>query len=146
MISLDLQNNNILKFPITIGYVIYGPNGAGKTSLTSLLRMEDEDNECAIEIDGTPYTIASEKVIDIIEDQNERILFEGSTEDFILGDNIKREYELKRNLDQGFDQLFKNVLVSELKNNFGIGKKNTPFDEIITNPKIREYVSDIANC
>jgi len=141
----DLQDNNVLEFNENRVCIICGPNGTGKTSLSNVLRMDNKESECTIEIDNVPYTKDSPARFHIIEDQNGRNVIAGSTEEFILGDNIKREYELKRKLDLGFEQLFKITLLSELKNNYGITKKNTPFDNLINNSKIREYASDISN-
>lgn len=141
----NLSNNNILEFNDNKVCIVYGPNGTGKTSFSSVLRMEDANVDCIMDIDGVPYTKDSPPIFHVIEDQNGRNIIAGSTEDFILGDNIKREYELKKSLDIGFDTLFKTTIINELKNSFGISKKNTPFDDLISNHKILEYVSDIAN-
>ncbi|GAB6091666.1 AAA family ATPase [Spirochaeta dissipatitropha] len=142
---VNLNINNILEFNDNRVCIVYGPNGTGKTSLSNVLRMDNKEIDCIMAVDGVPYTKDSTPAFHVIEDQNGRNIIAGSTEDFILGDNIKREYELKKRLDTGFDKLLKTTIVNELKNNFGISKKNTPFDDLISNPKIFEFVSDIAN-
>ena len=114
----NLSNNNILEFNDNKVCIVYGPNGTGKTSFSSVLRMEDANVDCIMDIDGVPYTKDSPPIFHVIEDQNGRNIIAGSTEDFILGDNIKREYELKKSLDIGFDTLFKTTIINELKNSF----------------------------
>jgi hypothetical protein len=98
-----------------------------------------------LEIDSTPYSSDQDTPFHIIEDQNGRNIIAGSTEEFILGDNIRREYELKQLLDEGFEILFRSTLVNGLRSIFGIAKKNTKFDGLISHPSIKQYTSDIAN-
>jgi len=141
----DMKANNVLEFNGNRVCVVYGPNGTGKTSLSELFSRKDPDSEYAMEIDDVEFTNASEPIFHVIEDQNGRNIIAGSTEEFILGDDIKKEYELKKKLEDGFDNLFRNKLVGELKSNFGISKKSTQFDSLITNDRIKFFVSDIAN-
>jgi ABC-type lipoprotein export system ATPase subunit len=141
----DLQSNNVLDFERNRICVIYGPNGTGKTTLASILSGRSENAGFQLEIDSTPYSSDQDTPFHIIEDQNGRNIIAGSTEEFILGDNIQREYELKKQLEEGFETLFKSTLVNGLKSIFGIAKRNTHFDGLISNPSIKQYTSDIAN-
>jgi ABC-type lipoprotein export system ATPase subunit/uncharacterized protein YaiL (DUF2058 family) len=140
----DLQTNNIIDFSDKHISVIYGPNGTGKTSLASVLD-QCENAEYEISIDGAIFSQSSEKVIHLIEDQNGRNIIKGKTDEFLLGENIKREFELRDEINQGFIILFENKLNVELKNRFGISTKSTNFDAFIKESKLKEYVSDIAN-
>ena len=139
-----LTDNNIIDFEHKNMAIIYGPNGTGKTSLAMVLGKE-KDTEFTIDIDGVKYTENDDTIFHIINDQNGRNIIQGSTEDFILGDNIRREYELKGIIESKFKDLLENTLAGKLKQEFGISTKTSPFDDIITNKLLKEYISDIAN-
>lgn len=137
-----LTTNNIINVKNKNIAVIYGPNGTGKTSFSKVL---SQDGEYEIDINGTNYTHVDDAIAHVISDQNDRNIIEGETQDFILGDNIKREYELKTLIDNGFEQLFTATLPKTFKDNFSIKTKKSPFEHLITDETIKNYVSDIAN-
>ncbi|PZO41492.1 MAG: hypothetical protein DCF19_09840 [Pseudanabaena frigida] len=139
----DLSINNEILFDSKKFVVIYGPNGTGKTSLALVLN-QDKQAEYTIQINGNTHTERDSKVFHVINDQNGRNIIQGSTEDFILGDNIKREYELKRQIEEGFKNLF-DSLVTELKSKYQIKTKTHDFEELVTDDKLKGYISDIAN-
>jgi len=140
----NLNENNVIDFSNKRISVIYGPNGTGKTSFALLLSME-RGGKYSISIDGRKYTETDPKIAYVIKDQNDRNIIQGSTEDFIVGDNIKREYELKRNLENGFFKIFYEILPDELKNTFGISTKSSFFYKFINSQFIKQYISEIAN-
>lgn len=140
----DLLDNNQIEFGKNDIAVIYGPNGAGKTSFTKVLN-QDDGSKYIITIDGISYTEKDKKIAHIISDQNDRNIIQGNTEDFILGDNIKREYELKRKIEIGFKTLFEENIIPKLKLNFGISVKKSQFDQIILDKQLLKYISDLAN-
>lgn len=84
-------------------------------------------------------------VAHVISDQNDRNIIEGKTQDFILGDNIKREYELREQINANFTGLFSKKLMATLKNKYGISTKKSNFDDLILDKKYLEFISDIAN-
>ena len=139
----NLSVNNEISFDSNKFVVIYGPNGTGKTSLALVLN-QDKQAEYTIQINGNTHTERDSKVFHVINDQNGRNIIQGSTEDFILGDNIKREYELKRQLEEGFKNLF-DSLVTELKSKYQIKTKSHDFEELVTDDRLKGYISDIAN-
>ena len=139
----ELKANNVIRFSQSGIVVLYGPNGAGKTSLSRVLSNEG-GSEYALTLDGKELTNKDESVFHVIEDQNGRNIIQGSTEDFVLGDNVRREYELKAALDKGFSDLFSSVLIPSLKG-IGISKKKTRFDSLLTDMTLRAFVSDLAN-
>jgi ABC-type lipoprotein export system ATPase subunit len=139
-----LTDNNIIDFEHKNMAIIYGPNGTGKTSLAMVLGKEN-DTEFTLDIEGVKYTENDDTIFHIINDQNGRNIIQGSTEDFILGDNIRREYELKGIIESKFKDLFETNLAVKLKQEFGISTKTSPFDDIIDNQLLKEYISDIAN-
>ena len=141
---LALKENNILDFESKSVCVLYGPNGTGKTSLSKILK-KDPDTEYTIKIDEDTYTEKDASIAHVICDQNDRNLIQGETQDFILGDDIKREYELKERLNYSFECLFEKSLNKSLKSKFSISKKSTEFDKLFLDEDYLKFVSDIAN-
>ena len=72
--------------------VLYGPNGTGKTSLVKVLSGE-KGTKVSYNYNGSDYTDDSQFFV--INDQNNRNIISGSPKDFLLGDNIRREFELQ---------------------------------------------------
>lgn len=141
---LTLTQNNELDFDHKKTCVLYGPNGTGKTSLCKVLN-QTPGAEYTISIDGVEHTEDSELIVHIISDQNGRNIIQGETQDFILGEDIKKEYELKEKMNGSFSLLFEKELVDILKREYQISKINTNFDDLILDKKIFGYISDIAN-
>lgn len=140
----NFTQNNVVTFEKNRIAIIYGPNGTGKTSLAKILD-QDKGSEYSISIDGTIFTEKDNKFAHIISDQNDRNIIQGNTEDFIIGDNIKREYELKKKIEVGFKYLFESKLNPALKQNYGISVKQSQFDTLFTDKKLLEFISDLAN-
>lgn len=140
----NLSENNIIDFSNKKIGILYGPNGTGKTSFAMAL-SQSKNSEYTIKVDEKIFTEKDPKIAHVINDQNGRNIIEGSTEDFILGDNIKREYALKAKLEFGFDNLFNVKLIPDLKNIFGMSTKSSPFELLISNQDLRSFVSDLAN-
>jgi ABC-type lipoprotein export system ATPase subunit len=141
----QLTQDNELIFPESGIIVVYGPNGVGKSSLASVFAKEPE-TEFALDFDGNDFTSTdTNSLFHVINDQNGRNIIQGSTEDFILGDNIRREYELKKAIENGFEYLFNSLIIPKLKSDFGISKKDSPLLEKICDKTLARYVSDLAN-
>lgn len=140
----DFQDNNVLGFGNKKVIILYGPNGTGKTSLAKTLNC-DNGCEFSLSYNGQVYTNENSSIFHIIKDQNGRNLIAGETKDFLLGDDIRHEYELKTRIDNTFNMLFTDTLMNILKNEFKIKKKNSPMIDFIADANIREYTSDIAN-
>jgi ABC-type Mn2+/Zn2+ transport system ATPase subunit len=140
----SLTENNCIDFNANRIAIIYGPNGTGKTSLAKAL-SQDHGTEYTISIDGQKHTEKDLKIAHVINDQNDRNIIQGSTEDFILGDNIRREYELKRQIEDGFRDSFEQKLILMLKSRFGISVKGSPLETVIKDAKLKTFISDLAN-
>ncbi len=141
----ELSTNNKLEFSELGIIVIYGPNGVGKTSLAKVFDNE-ANSELVFTLDGEKIENNSDDTyFHNIADQNGRNIIEGNTEDFVLGDNIKREYELKNLIEDEFDEIFNSKLIPTLKKTFGISTKKSKFDSKLTNATLSTYISYLAN-
>lgn len=141
---LCFQKNNILEFSDRGIVVVYGPNGVGKTSLSCVLNCEPYTSFDLL-IGETPYNSAAKGLFHKIPDQNGRNIIMGETEDFLLGDNIRAEHALKKEIDGTYKALLENTLSTVLKNTYNISKKTSKLISLISNIKIKRYVEDIAN-
>ena len=143
----DFQNfskNNKINFEDKKIVAVYAPNGVGKTSLSKVLNSENETSFEAI-YDGVTYNEKSNELFYVISDQNSRNIIQGDTEEFLLGDNIRREFELKREIDNAFKECFSKELPKIFKEKFNISKKSSLILEEIEDKEIRDFISDIAN-
>ena len=148
----DFNRNNVIKFkkinpkvwPNQGIAVLYGPNGTGKTSFTKNLSEEDQSGTVEFEYAGRPYD-NDKSLFHIINDQNHRNIIKGKTDDFLVGDNIKKEYELKDKIEVGFVDLFKNQLHKKLNKEMKLTKQTSPILSRIENTTIRGFVKLIIN-
>ncbi len=138
------DKNNKLRFSNDGMAVIYAPNGVGKTSFTRVLNCE---KGCTFEAKFETI-IANENTNElfcVISDQNSRHIIKGETEEFLLGNNIKREFELKGEIDKAVKDIFENRLPKILKETFNISKTKSLLIDLIEDVELKEYISDIAN-
>ena len=103
----NLERNNEISFDKDIA-VLYGPNGTGKTSLLKVLSGED-GTSLNFDYNEQEYENGQE-VFMIIHDQNDRNIISGEAKDFLLGDNIKREFELKDRIKETRGALVKSII------------------------------------
>ena len=94
------EKNNTLDFSSGIA-VLYGPNGIGKSSLVAALE-DKEDTSLSFSVDGISYSSGSD-VFHIISDQNNRNIIAGKAHEFLLGDDISREYRLEQSINDGYE-------------------------------------------
>lgn len=139
----DFRDNNELDFGNKNIVVLYGPNGVGKSSLTKVLGSQEGSYE--VNYNGKIHNEEDENLFHIIKDQINRNIIEGEADEFLIGDNIRREYQLKESIDEEFRNLFEKYFPDVLKTEFKITTKNSLLTDSIENGKLREYVSDLAN-
>lgn len=103
--------------------VVYAPNGTGKTSLSNLLDMElSTDNNSFAAKDEQGNTITPEtKTFHIIQDQLNRNVIRGKTTDYLIGAQIRREYELRDRINSSFQNAY-DQLSSKYKTEFKVSK------------------------
>lgn len=138
------DKNNKLKFSNDGIVVAYAPNGVGKTSFTRVLNCE-KGCEFEAKFETIISNENSNELFCVISDQNSRHIIKGETEEFLLGDNIKREFELKREIDKSIKDIFENRLPKILKEVFNISKTKSLLIDLIEDTELKEYIADIAN-
>lgn len=138
-----IKNNKIAFSDAGIS-VIYAPNGVGKTSLSKVLNSEEG---CSFDAKfGT--IVANEKnneLFHVISDQNSRHIIQGETEEFLLGDDVRKEFELKKEIDKEISEIFANKLPKILKDTYNISKIKSALINLIEDVDLKKYISDIAN-
>lgn len=139
----NLKTNNEVSLSTRGIAIIYGPNGTGKTSLTRVLQKE-KGTECSFQVDDNTVPHTEDSPFYIIHDQIGRNIIEGKTDDFVLGDNVRREIELRGLIDNEFTKL-RESLTSSLKENFGISTKTNKLIDYIDNPKLADFTRALAN-
>ena len=143
--GVDYQNfvkNNEIDFSKEQIAVLYGPNGTGKTSLVKVLSSEDGTN--------VKYTYGEKSYTDgtqffVINDQNNRNIIQGETKDFLLGDNIRKEFELQKYIEYEYNRLCVDS-ISILKNNYNISSSSSKSIECFsTLTSVYEIIKDLMN-
>jgi len=140
----SFQENNSISFSTKGIAVIYGPNGAGKTTLAKVLSNE-VGTEFELSYDSATYSTNTKNPFHVISDQLGRNIISGSAREYFLGENIKREFELKDQIDEAFSTIFDKVLSQTLSNRFKISTKSNPLVKCIENSKIRDFVEKLVN-
>lgn len=135
-------SNNEITFSHTGIAVLYGPNGTGKSSLAKVLSGE-QGTSLSCEYEDTVYTDATQ-LFYVINDQNNRNIIKGETKDFLLGDDIRREYELEESTTSLFKDIIED-LRKALKTEFGISTKTNPLIDLISLAPLKTTVQDFVN-
>lgn len=136
------KNNNIIEFSARKEIVvIYGPNGTGKTSLIKVLKG-DPNTKLEFSYDGKEYQEGS-KVFHVISDQNNRNIIAGDASDFFLGENIRHEYELQKQIAEEREAVIA-AIISRLKD-FGIDKVKSALIDLVTKKELKDFIRDCAN-
>lgn len=137
-----LIRNNEIDFSREGISVIYGPNGTGKTSLVKVLSSE-KGTKVKYTYDGKEYTDGSQFFV--INDQNNRNIIQGETKDFLLGDDIKKEFELQEYIANEYNRLCTES-ISMLKSNYSVSSSSSKsidcFSEWIS---IQNIIKDLMN-
>lgn len=134
--------NNIISFSNAGIAVVYGPNGMGKTSLAKVFR-EEEGTTISCEYNSIVYENGKE-LFHVINDQNNRNIISGTAKDFLLGDNIRREFELQQFTSKKYEEVLLKV-ISQLKDTFNISTVSNLLITSIENVELSAIVKDLAN-
>lgn len=134
--------NNEIDFSKEGISVIYGPNGTGKTSLAKALSSE-KGTKVKYTYGGNEYTDGSHFFV--INDQNNRNIILGETKDFLLGDDIKKEFELREYIENEYNRLCTES-ISILKGNYRVSSSSSKsidcFSEWVN---IQNIIKDLMN-
>lgn len=143
--GVDYQNfvkNNEIDFSKNQITVLYGPNGTGKTSLVKVLSSE-AGTDVKYTYGGKSYTDGTQFFV--INDQNNRNIIQGETKDFLLGDNIRKEFELQKHIEQEYNRLC-NDSIYILKNNYKISSGRSKSIECFSAlVNIQDIIKDLMN-
>ena len=129
--------------------VVYAPNGTGKSSVAEVLKSEASSDIIDFRVVDEHGTIIEpeSKAFHIIKDQINRHVIEGDESQYLVGTDIRREYELKKRIGDGFDSAFKTSLPNLYKNNYNVTKISdyllgylAPVDEVGCS-----YIKSIVN-
>ena len=87
----SFTKNNKIEFSNDGISVIYAPNGVGKTTLSKILNCESGSSFEA-RFDTIVANEKQNELFHVISDQNSRHIIQGETEEFLLGDDIRKEF------------------------------------------------------
>lgn len=128
--------------------ILYAPNGTGKSSFSHILESEKSTDEVTFEAmyDGNTLTPES-KSFHVIGDQLSRNVIKGDTSDYLIGAEIRREYELKKRIADGFTVAFSKKLPKYMKDTFKLSKVSDTLLLKIKecDEKAYEYLRDIIS-
>ena len=129
--------------------VIYAPNGTGKTSFANLLSTEVSSADSFFDaVDEHGNTIIPESgVFHVIQDQINRNVIRGETTDYLIGAQIRREYDLRNQINLLFKNAYDN-LASKYKTEYKVAKvKDYLLDQISSfrHQTAYKYIRSIVN-
>ncbi len=94
--------------------VVYAPNGTGKSSLARVLGAESTSESLSFVVNDDSGAIITPETgaFHVIPDQIDRNVIRGKETDYLIGKQIRREYELKDSINTLFESAY-----------FALGKK-----------------------
>jgi len=116
----SFSKNNIIDFNEARINAAYAPNGVGKSSLCRVLEGQ---GEFLLNYNNNAYDNSNCNIFHIINDQNSRNIIKGEAKDFLLGDDIVKEFNLKEWIDNSFANTFSN-LKNKFNEDLNISKKS----------------------
>ena len=129
--------------------VVYAPNGSGKSSFAEVLKNNSASDNIdfnAKDENGNDINPESDS-FHVISDQISRHIIKGDESEYLVGKNIRREYELDKLVAEEFNNCFKNVLFNLFKSKYSITKVS---DELLRLVEQKDkqaylYIKDIVN-
>lgn len=122
--------------------VVYAPNGTGKSSLARVLETDKESEDLsfsATDEKGNTITVES-NAFHIIHDQIDRNIIPGEETDYLVGKQIRKEYELRAKINAAFSQVFSG-LNDKYKKEFKVTKVSDFFLKKIDTLKSAPYLN-----
>ena len=99
--------------------VVYAPNGTGKSSLAKVLM--GTANDMSFSATNDDGTIVASDAFHIIPDQIDRNVIRGKETDYLVGQQIRREYELRDRINSAFVSAY-TALSGMYKSEFKVDK------------------------
>lgn len=144
--NLGENVNSTIEFKMTGNggmAVVYAPNGTGKTSLANVLGSAEASRNIYFEaIVNEETIIPSSNRFHVIRDQSTRNIIPGNTSDYLIGDDIKREYELRQCIEDIFEESF-NGFSKELKTQFKVTKMTDYYLSKFDNQDVADLIRNI---
>ena len=109
--------------------VLYAPNGTGKSSLAKVLGINSISEDMSFSVADDNGMAVTPGAFHIIPDQINRNVIPGKETDYLIGRQIRREYELRERINIAFDNAF-TTLSGKYKNEFKVSKVG---DFLLTN-------------
>lgn len=101
--------------------VVYAPNGTGKSSLTNVLGIDNPSADLSFSATNDAGVTVAPGSFHIIPDQINRNVIRGKETDYLIGRQIRREYELRARINSAFDAAF-TALANKYKTEFKVSK------------------------
>ena len=101
--------------------VIYAPNGTGKSSMAKVLGTDAGNGDILFSAINDEEQVVTPGDFHIIPDQINRNVIRGKETDYLIGQQIRREYELRDRINAAFDTAYSG-LSSTYKNEFKVSK------------------------
>lgn len=103
--------------------VIYAPNGAGKTSIAEVLKSDTSSGKIdfSAEDEKGNKIDPSDCAFHIISDQISRNIIKGNESEYLVGADIRREYELAERVKNSFTNTFASYQ-KEIKDKYKVSK------------------------
>jgi len=105
--------------------VVYAPNGTGKSSFTKVLSADKATSEVAFlaETDDRVGGVLTPEsnAFHIIPDQINRNVIRGKETDYLIGQQIRREYELREQINAAFTDAY-SFLTGKYKSDYNVSK------------------------
>ena len=101
--------------------VVYAPNGTGKSSLTRVLGADEVADELSFAATDETGASVTSGAFHIIPDQVNRNVIRGKETDYLVGRQIRREYELRDRINNAFESAYTS-LAGKYKSDFKVSK------------------------
>lgn len=101
--------------------VVYAPNGTGKSSLARVLGSENESDSLSFFVVNDDGTRIMPGAFHVIPDQVNRNVVRGKETDYLVGQQIRREYELRDRINVTFETAY-SALAGKFKSEYKVSK------------------------
>ena len=101
--------------------VVYAPNGTGKSSMTKVLGIEAPSDDMSFTVIDDMGVAVTPGAFHIIPDQINRNVIRGKETDYLIGRQIRREYELRDRINSAFHVAY-TALAGKFKGEYKVSK------------------------